>query len=65
MKWRRVIAASPICAAAVVIVVWLMRARQVGGWLEVHTGTVGLGNFGSTLCAVAMAFSKPPGASPC
>jgi len=40
MKWRRVVTASLICAAAVVVVIWLAHARQVGGWLQVHTGTV-------------------------
>lgn len=39
-KWRPVIVAGLICAAAVVIVIWLMHARQVGYWLQVHTGTV-------------------------
>ncbi|HTR94547.1 MAG TPA: hypothetical protein VMI73_22685 [Trebonia sp.] len=40
VKWRPVIVAGLICAAVVVIVVWLMHARQVGAWLQVHTGTV-------------------------
>ena len=40
MKWRPVIVAGLTCAAAAVIVIWLMHARQVGFWLQVHTGTV-------------------------
>ena len=40
VKWRRVIVAGLICAAAAVMVVWLEHAGQVGHWLQVHTGTV-------------------------
>jgi hypothetical protein len=40
VKWRPVIVAGLTCAAAVVIVIWLMHARGVGYWLQVHTGTV-------------------------
>jgi hypothetical protein len=40
VKWRRVIIAGLTCAAAAAIVIGLTRARQVGGWLQVHTGTV-------------------------
>ena len=39
-KWRLVFMAGLTCAAVVVIVIWLMHARQIGYWLQVHTGTV-------------------------
>jgi hypothetical protein len=34
------IVAGLTCAAAVIIVVWIMHGRQVGHWLQVHTGTI-------------------------
>lgn len=40
MKWRPTIAAGLICAAAAGVVLWVIHARLVGHWLEVHTGTV-------------------------
>ena len=40
MKWRLVMVAGLTCAAVVAIVISLMHARQVGFWLQVHTGTV-------------------------
>ena len=39
MRWRLVLTASLICAAAG-IVIWVITSRQVGYWLQVHTGTV-------------------------
>ena len=39
MRWRLVLTASLICAAAG-IVIWVINARQAGYWLQVHTGTV-------------------------
>ena len=39
-KWRRVVTAGLTCAAVVTIVIWLMHARQVGYWLQLHTGTI-------------------------
>ena len=40
MKWRPVIVAGLTCAVVVVLVVWLMHARQAGHWLQIHTGTI-------------------------
>jgi hypothetical protein len=39
VRWRLVLTASLICAAAG-IVVWVINSRQAGYWLQVHTGTV-------------------------
>jgi len=39
VRWRLVLTASLICAAAG-IVIWVITSRQVGYWLQVHTGTV-------------------------
>jgi hypothetical protein len=39
-KWRPIMIVGLTFAAVAVIVIWLMHARQVGGWLQVHTGTV-------------------------
>ena len=39
MRWRLVLTASLICAAAG-IVIWVITSRQAGYWLQVHTGTV-------------------------
>jgi len=40
MKWRPIITAGLICAAAAGVALWVIQARLVGHWLEVHTGTV-------------------------
>lgn len=40
MKSRAIIIVGLACAAVVAVAVWLMHARQVGYWLEVHTGTI-------------------------
>ena len=40
VKRRSVITAGLICAALAVIVLWVIRFRQVNYWFEVHTGTV-------------------------
>jgi hypothetical protein len=39
VKWRRIITAGLICAAAAGIALWVIHARLVGHWLEVKTGT--------------------------
>jgi hypothetical protein len=40
VKWRPIITAGLICAAAASVAPWVIPARLVGHWLEVHTGTV-------------------------
>ena len=40
MKWRPIITAGQICAAVAGVTLWVIDARVVGHWLEVHTGTV-------------------------
>ena len=40
MKWRPTITAGLIGAAVAGVALWLIHARLVGHWLEVHTGTV-------------------------
>ena len=40
MKWRPIITAGLICAAVAGVTLWVIDARVVGHWLEVHTGTV-------------------------
>ena len=40
MKWRPILIASLICAALAVIALWVIHSRQVGDWLQVHTGTI-------------------------
>ena len=41
MKWRTtIITVGLICAAAAGIALWVIHARLVGHWLEIHTGTV-------------------------
>ena len=40
MKWRLIITAGLICAAAAGIALWVIQARLFGHWLEVHTGTI-------------------------
>ena len=39
MRWRPIITAGLICAAATGVALWVIHARLVGHWLEVHTGT--------------------------
>jgi hypothetical protein len=40
VRWRPIIIAGLISAALAVIVVWVIHSRQVGYWLQVHTGTI-------------------------
>ena len=40
MKWRPIITVGLICAAVAGVAIWVIHARMVGHWLEVHTGTV-------------------------
>ena len=40
MRWRLVITATLICAAAAAIALWVLRAPLFAHWLQVHTGTV-------------------------
>jgi hypothetical protein len=40
MKGRRILIVGLICAAAAVIIAWVLHSRQVGYWMQVHTGTV-------------------------
>jgi hypothetical protein len=40
VKWRPILTAGLICAAAAGIALWVIHARLVGHWIEVHTGTV-------------------------
>jgi hypothetical protein len=39
VKWRPIIIAGLICAAAT-IVLWIIHSRHAGYWLQVHTGTI-------------------------
>ena len=40
MKWRPILIAALICAALAVIALWVIHSRQVGYWLQMHTGIV-------------------------
>jgi hypothetical protein len=40
MKWRPIITVGLICAAVAGVVIWVIHARMVGHWLQIHTGTV-------------------------
>ena len=40
MKRRPIITAGLICAAAAGIALWVIHARLVGHWFQVHTGTI-------------------------
>jgi hypothetical protein len=40
MKWRLMMFASVLSAAAVAIVLWVLNGRLVDHWLAVHTGTI-------------------------
>jgi hypothetical protein len=41
VKWRAtIITAGVVCAAVAGVVLWVIHARLVGHWLEVHTGTI-------------------------
>jgi hypothetical protein len=39
VKWRPIVTAGLICAAAAGVALWVIHARLVGHWLQVHTGT--------------------------
>jgi hypothetical protein len=43
MKWRQVIVGGLVCAAVAGVILWVLHARLVGHWLQVHTGTVNEG----------------------
>jgi hypothetical protein len=40
VKWRPIVIAALICAAAAVVALSVLDAPQFGHWLQVHTGTV-------------------------
>ncbi len=40
LKWRPIVIVGLTCTAVVAIAVWVVHARQVGSWLQVHTGTI-------------------------
>ena len=40
MKGRLILIVGLICAAAAVIIPWVLHSRQVGYWMQVHTGTI-------------------------
>ena len=40
MKWRPILIAGLVCAAVAGVALWVIYARLVGHWLQVHTGTV-------------------------
>jgi hypothetical protein len=40
MKWRPIITVDLVCAAAAGVALWVIHARLVGHWLQVHTGTI-------------------------
>jgi hypothetical protein len=40
VKWRPIIVVGLTCAAVAAIAVWVVHARQVGYWLQLHTGTI-------------------------
>jgi hypothetical protein len=40
VKWRPIITAGLVCAAAAGIALWVIHARVAGHWLAVHTGTI-------------------------
>jgi len=38
MKWRPIITVGLVCACVAGVVLWVIHARLVGHWLQVHTG---------------------------
>ena len=40
MKWRPIVTVGLISAAVAGVAIWVIHARLVGHWLQVHTGTV-------------------------
>src|SRR5499427_9158223 len=40
MKWRPIVTAGLVCAAAAGVVLWVIHARLSGHWFEVHTGII-------------------------
>jgi hypothetical protein len=40
VKWRPILVAVLICAALAVVALWVIHSRQVGHWLQLHTGTI-------------------------
>jgi hypothetical protein len=40
MKWRQIVVGGLVCAAMAGVILWVLHARLVGHWLQVHTGTI-------------------------
>jgi hypothetical protein len=40
LKWRPIVIIALACAAVAAAAVWVVHARLVGYWLQVHTGTI-------------------------
>jgi hypothetical protein len=40
MKWRPIIVGGLVCAAVAGVILWVLHARLVGHWFQVHTGMV-------------------------
>jgi hypothetical protein len=40
VKWRPIVTVGLICAAVAGVALWVIHARLVGHWVQVHTGTV-------------------------
>ena len=40
MKWRQIVVGGLVCAAVAGVILWVLHARLVGQWLQVHTGTI-------------------------
>jgi hypothetical protein len=40
MKWRQIVVGGLVCAAAAGVILWVLHARLMGHWLQVHTGTI-------------------------
>jgi len=40
MKWRQIVVGGLVCATVAGVVLWVLHARLVGHWLQLHTGTV-------------------------
>jgi len=40
MKWRQIVVGGLVCAAVAGVILWVLHARLVGHWLQLHTGTI-------------------------
>jgi len=40
MKWRQIVVGGLVCAAVAGVILWVLHARLVGHWFQVHTGTI-------------------------